>query len=121
VIAMENVFVDRGVTVVEMDRSYDGLDGTGQQRLGELLRKLIETADPPLILLDLSRTAIMDSTVLGILFGAEKRLRARQGRMAVCGANVFCADVLRIVNLDALFQSYQSREDAVEAMTAPTA
>jgi anti-anti-sigma factor len=115
---MENVFVDRGVTVVELDRSYDGLDGSGQQRLSELLRAQVEKADPPLILLDLSRTAIMDSTMLGVLFGAEKRLRARQGRMAVCGANVFCADVLRIVNLNALFQSFETREDAIVGMTA---
>jgi anti-anti-sigma factor len=115
---LEEVYEDRGVTVIVLGRNYHAVDGEAKDRVEQVLTRHTADDAPARLVLDLSRTVSVDSSFIGLLFAAEKRLRARGGRMAVCGADAFCADVLRIVKLGEIFPSYPSRDEAIEAMPA---
>lgn len=118
---MENVLVSRGVTVVELSRTYDSLDEPATVRLEALLRDLAETAEPPLMVLDMSRTTSIGSTFVGVLFAASKRLRRRQGHLALSNVETNCAEVLHVVRSVAMFKSFAARDEAVDEIAATLA
>jgi anti-anti-sigma factor len=115
---MERVEVVRGVTVITLAAKYDTLDEEAVRRLEALLRQQADSASPPLLLLDMQDTASIGSTFVGALFAADKRLRRRQGQMALCRVGDFCQEVLRVVHTDTLFKTYATRDEALEALTA---
>ena len=79
---MAEVSRERDVTVVLLDRSYDALDEAAIATFSGLIMQQAEQANPPLIVLDFTRTAYLSSRVLEILFWAWKRLSDRRGRWA---------------------------------------
>ncbi len=107
------------VTVIEMGREYDALDEPTLRRASELLLSQAQTADPPLLVLDLTQTAYMGSAAIEMIFRAWKRLRERGGRLVLCGLQPFCVDVLKAARLDALWDSFATREEAVAAVGQP--
>jgi len=113
---MENVLVSRGATVVELARNYDSLDEVGTRRLEALLRELAESAEPPLLVVDMARTVSIGSTFVGVLFAVSKRLRRRQGHLAICRVEPNCAEVLHIVRAEAMFKSFATREEAIDEL-----
>lgn len=113
---MENVLVSRGATVVELARNYDSLDDEATRRLERVLRELAESAEPPLVVLDMSRTVSIGSTFVGLLFAVSKQLRRRQGQLALCRVEPNCAEVLHIVRAEAMFNSFATREEAVDEL-----
>jgi anti-anti-sigma factor len=114
---MENVLRINGVTVIELDRAYDASSDDGTTRLESVLKEAVSSANRPLVLLDMSRTASINSTFLGLLFATGKQLRARQGQMALCAPDAFCTDVMRVVKLSEMFNCYATRSEGVEALT----
>ncbi|HUY31466.1 MAG TPA: STAS domain-containing protein [Pirellulales bacterium] len=110
---MAQVVFEGGATVVEVDPEYDSLD---EQMIGafcELLLRAVATAEPPALVIDLSRTRFIGSSFLGVLMRAWKRLRDRDGRMAICCVPSNCAEVLRVSKLDSVWNIYPTRDEAV--------
>lgn len=68
------------------------------------------------VVVDLSRVEFLDSTGLGVLVGALKRLRAVGGTLGLVCAHERLLKVFRITALDRVFALY----DTVEAATAAT-
>jgi anti-sigma B factor antagonist len=116
---MTQVRRQKNVTVVELDAEYDALDQARFEHARELLLAEAQTVQPPLMALDLSKTAYMGSAFIEVIFRAWKRLRQRGGRLVLCGLQPFCADVLRATRLDTIFDSYANAEDAIAALNAP--
>jgi anti-anti-sigma factor len=114
---MENVLQQHGVTIIELDRAYDASSDDGTTRLEGLLKDTVQSAERPLVLLDMSRTASINSTFLGLLFATGKQLRARQGQMALCAPDAFCTDVMRVVKLSEMFNCYPTRAEGIEALS----
>jgi anti-anti-sigma factor len=115
---MEAVEVVRGVTVVTLAAKYDTLDEEGVRRLEALLRDRADAADRPLLLLDMRDTVSIGSTFVGALFATDKRLRRRQGQMALCQVGEFCQEVFRVVHTQTLFKTYATRDEALAALTS---
>ncbi|HEV3021306.1 MAG TPA: STAS domain-containing protein, partial [Pirellulales bacterium] len=78
-----------------------------------LLLGAVATAEPPALVVDLSRTRFIGSSFLGVLIRAWKRLRDRDGRMALCCVPANCTEVLRVSKLDSVWSIYPTRDDAV--------
>src|ERR1044071_10175221 len=55
------------------------------------------------IVVDLSKTTFVDSTALGVLIGAVKRLRSRQGELAIVNTDESIAKTFEITGLDQIF------------------
>ena len=81
----------------------------------ELKRRLIDVVNRGAreIILDLSATDFLDSTGLGALLTAYKRLSGRGGRLVVVPGSTSISRVFEITGLDSIFEFADSREAAI--------
>jgi anti-sigma B factor antagonist len=84
----------------------------------ELKRRLVEVADSgsTRMVIDLSETTLVDSTALGVLIGAAKRLRALDGELAIVNRDEIIASTFEITGLDQIFTIRATRDEAVAAL-----
>jgi len=68
------------------------------------------------LVIDLSETTFLDSTALGVLIGALKRLRTRDGAMTLVNRDANIAKTFEITGLDQIFVIAETREAALEAL-----
>ncbi len=68
------------------------------------------------IVVDLSQTTFLDSTALGVLIGAVKRLRARDGALTLVNTDANIAKTFEITGLDQIFTIAASRDEAIAAL-----
>ncbi|MDP8968350.1 MAG: STAS domain-containing protein [Actinomycetota bacterium] len=68
------------------------------------------------IIVDLSDTTFLDSTALGVLIGAVKRLRSRDGALAIVNIDENISKTFEITGLDQIFTIVPTREEALHAV-----
>jgi anti-sigma B factor antagonist len=68
------------------------------------------------IVVDLTNTTFLDSTALGVLIGAVKRLRSRDGALALVNVDENIAKTFEITGLDQIFTILGTREEAARAV-----
>ena len=68
------------------------------------------------VVVDLSRTTFLDSTALGVLIGAVKRLRANGGSLTIVNTDENIAKTFEITGLDQIFSIHKTRDAAVAAL-----
>ena len=71
------------------------------------------------LIVDLTRTTFLDSTALGVLIGALRRLREGDGSMVVVNVDATIGRTLEITGLDRVFTLVGSREAAIGELDAP--
>ncbi|HVL82312.1 MAG TPA: anti-sigma factor antagonist [Actinomycetota bacterium] len=64
------------------------------------------------IIVDVSQLSFMDSTGLGVLVGALKRVRESEGQFKIAGAQGAVARVLEVSGLDRIIPQFPSVEAA---------
>jgi anti-sigma B factor antagonist len=72
-----------------------------------------------LIVIDLSDAGFIDSTAIGVLVGALKRLREAGGSLAVICANENIRGIFEIVGLESVIPLHRTREEALSSLLAP--
>jgi anti-sigma B factor antagonist len=65
---------------------------------------------------DLTETRFLDSTALGVLIGAVKRLRPMDGRLVIVNTEPSTAKTFEITGLDQIFSIVETRDDAIDAL-----
>ncbi|HWC26549.1 MAG TPA: STAS domain-containing protein [Solirubrobacteraceae bacterium] len=83
--------------------------------LKQVLAESIEGGRVRLVV-DLTDTTFLDSTALGVLIGAVKRLRSRDGALAIVNVDENIAKTFEITGLDQIFTIVPTRDEAVEAV-----
>lgn len=68
------------------------------------------------IIVDLTETTFLDSTALGVLIGAVKRLRSRHGALAIVNVDENIAKTFEITGLDQIFTIMATRDEAIDAV-----
>ena len=68
------------------------------------------------IVVDLSETTFLDSTALGVLIGAIKRVRARDGALTIVNTDANIAKTFEITGLDQIFTITETRDEAIAAL-----
>ncbi len=68
------------------------------------------------IVVDLTATGFLDSTALGVLIGAIKRLRTHDGRLTIVNVDQSIAKTFEITGLDQIFTLCATRDEAVAAL-----
>jgi anti-sigma B factor antagonist len=86
---------------------------TAPELKSELLRLVAE--GPNRIVVDLSGATFVDSTTLGVLLGAVKRLRLIGGELVIVCADLNIRRILSITLLDRAFTIYDTLDDALAA------
>ena len=79
-----------------------------KQRMSQLI-----DAGRSRLVVDLSETTFIDSSSLGVLIGAHRRLKTRGGRLIVACSNDTIVKTFRITGLDGVFTLVASVEDAL--------
>ena len=114
---MTRVSREQDVTLIQFGPSYDSLDDAALEEIGGALLGEAFHAEPPRLLLDLSRTSFIGSSFIELLVRAWKRLKERDGTMVLCGVQPFCAEILRVTRLDSLWDTYPTRTEALATLT----
>src|SRR3954465_12430218 len=86
----------------------------------ELKQKLTDAIESgkSRIVVDLTETSFLDSTALGVLIGAVKRLRTRDGALVIVNVDQNIAKTFEITGLDQIFTILGTRDEAVAALDA---
>jgi anti-sigma B factor antagonist len=100
-------------------RARGELDLYAAPELKRLLTDAIE-AGKTRIVVDLTDAALMDSTALGVLIGARKRLRVRDGSLAVASSQPTILRILEVTGMDQVLDLHDTAEDALAAVGAAT-
>jgi anti-sigma B factor antagonist len=84
----------------------------------ELKQKLTDAIEggKSRIVVDLTDTTFLDSTALGVLIGAVKRLRSRDGALVIVNIDQNIAKTFEITGLDQIFTILSTRDDAIAAL-----
>ena len=69
------------------------------------------------IVVDLTETRFLDSTALGVLIGAVKRLRPLDGRLVIVNTEPSTAKTFEITGLDQIFTIVATRDETLAALT----
>jgi anti-sigma B factor antagonist len=85
-------------------------------RLRQVIAESIE-AGRNRIVLDLTETSFLDTTGLGVLIGAVKRLRPCHGALAIVNCDASIAKTFEITGLDQIFTILPTRDEALEAIS----
>jgi anti-sigma B factor antagonist len=88
--------------------------------LKERLRAAIDSG-VTVVVVDLTRTDFIDSTSLGVLLGATKRLREQEGEIRLVVSRPELRRIFEITLLDRVFQLHDTREEALAAVPAGAA
>ena len=83
--------------------------------LKQVITDAIESGERRMAI-DLTEESFLDSTALGVLIGAVKRLRSRGGALAVVNTDSSIAKTFQITGLDQIFTIVPSRAEALEAL-----
>ena len=73
------------------------------------------------VVVDLTRTTFIDSSSLGVLIGAHRRMKSRGGRLVVACDNEGIVKTFRITGLDSVFTVVPSVDAALHDQTLEAA
>ena len=113
---MTRVVYEQSVSIVELLAHYDSLDLNVLDEFAETLVAAAVEADPPWLLLDMSQTEYVSSSFIELLVRAWRVIERREGRMALCGVQPFCLEVLETTRLDVLWPIYPTRGEALAGL-----
>jgi anti-sigma B factor antagonist len=84
----------------------------------ELKRRLASAIDAgkTRIVVDLTAASFMDSTALGVLLGALKRLRVRDGTLAVASEQPTILRILEVTGMNQVLDLHKTADDALTAV-----
>jgi anti-sigma B factor antagonist len=83
-------------------------------RLKSALAEIVE-AGSSTIVINFGRVRYMDSTGLGAIVSAMKRIRDKNGTIALTGLSPHLARIFEITGLRKVFDVYQTESDALSA------
>ena len=88
----------------------------------ELKRRLASAIDAgkTRIVVDLTDAAFMDSTALGVLLGAFKRLRVRDGALAIASEQPTILRILEVTGMNQVLDLHPTADDAFAAVERRT-
>jgi anti-sigma B factor antagonist len=86
--------------------------------LREDLRGLVEDEGASVVVIDLAAVTFLDSSGLGALVGALRRLRERDGRLLVVQPRTAARRIFELTGLDAALDLYEERDAALSAARA---
>lgn len=101
--------------VVGVRGELDVYTGPSLQRV---LYAIAQDAPGAVVVADLTELTFLDSTGLGVLVGAHRRLRAAGGTLRLAGCRGPVAEILLITGLDRVFDTFDTVQDAASAPTA---
>ena len=92
------------------------LDPLQLAAMGNHLDYLIDREDQRRIVLDFEKVEYLSSQALGIIMSAQKRLKAADGKLVLCGVNPKLMELLKITKLDRALTIKPTQKEAVKVV-----
>ncbi|GAB4149411.1 MAG: hypothetical protein Tsb009_23720 [Planctomycetaceae bacterium] len=106
-----------GTTVITFGPDLKILNEALLAEIQKPLLTLVDEANPPRVVLDLSNTEFFGSSFLETLIQAHTCLEGKpNGKFAICGLCKYCEEVITITHLDQVWDIYPHLDDALAAM-----
>lgn len=86
-----------------------------EELLEVIVDRLVED-NPKYMILDFSNVNFISTMAINMLLVLLKRMRFRGGDLGVCGVNDQIAQLFKLMQLDRLFSTYGSVEEAIEGI-----
>jgi len=102
----------QGVTVVNF-RDSSILDGVAVQTLGEELYKLVDEQAQRKIILDFGPVRFLSSSMVGVIISLNKKAKAIEGQMVICGLRPELFKVFKIMSLDRVIPFAKDEQEAM--------
>lgn len=109
----------RGFTVVAFNPSIADATWGDIEQVGTDIKERIESATPPVFLVDLTRLQYMGSSVVALIVKLWKAAGERNGGIVVINSSSVIHEVLDIAGLTRLWTIVESREEAETVITRP--
>ncbi|MBT6157575.1 MAG: STAS domain-containing protein [Planctomycetaceae bacterium] len=118
--AKKPVVEQRGsVTVVLLGPDFENVDEAVLEDASSVILEVSQTANPPLVVVDLSHTKFFGSAFIETLFRAWNRLNAEEGgRFCISGLTPYCREVIEVTHLDRLWTLSDTVDEAVATLSA---
>jgi anti-sigma B factor antagonist len=113
-----------GVTIEKLDAGFfvvapaGELDAFTSPELRSELHHLLENGRAERLVVDLTAVTFLDSSALGVLVGALRRLRERDGSLHLVQPRPTVRRIFEITALDDIFALHPTRTDALAAAGA---
>jgi anti-sigma B factor antagonist len=104
------------VTILELSGKVMG--GPDHEKFHGEVKALLEQGQRK-FLLDLSGVGWVNSTGIGILVSAYHSITREQGQLKLCCMNDRVLSVYYVTQLDKIFETHESREEALAAFAQP--
>lgn len=111
------VQIEHGTHIVSFTAETD-LDATTVENVRPQLFALIAGGDAKRILLDLGNIGLVSSHALGMLLTLRMKAQRANVPLALCNASGTLANVMRLTNLDKLYELHPDRAAAMAALSA---
>ena len=108
---------DGPVTVAIVGPAFKNIDDLGLEEVTRFLLELTGDHSDMRLVVDLEHTEFFGSAFLGILFRVWNRLNGGGGVFALCSLRPHCREVIKTARLDTLWPIYDTRDEAVRALT----
>lgn len=109
------------VTVLTFAPRFSSIDEQMVQELHTPLVRACNEADPPIVVIDLSNTEFVGSSFIELLLLVWNRLESKAGgRLAFCNLTELCQEVFEVTHLTRLWEFYNTRAEAVAALSNST-
>lgn len=117
---IETTVVD-GVTVLFFPAEKTSLS---EDVLEDVSPKVVEAAETgtPKFLIDFENVTFFSSSFIEVMFRVWRRNKVREGSgFALCCLAPYCKEILEITNLDKIWPMYDSRDEAIAALSSGAA
>jgi anti-sigma B factor antagonist len=112
-----DISTQNGITIISLGPEYENLDEPGLEGLKDTVLDVARSANPPLVILDLSHTKFFGSAFIEILFRTWNRLKERDGgQLCISGLTPYCKEVIEVTHLNELWKIFDNLEEAVAAL-----
>jgi anti-anti-sigma factor len=88
------------------------------EQAAEVVMSPLREQEVPMVVFDLSDVSYFGSVFLALLLRCHKFVKSRGGELVLAGASKMAAELLRVTALDTLWAIYDTREEALDAVSA---
>ncbi len=115
---MQSVATIENLDGIHVVTVHGEIDAFTAPSLRDVLHHLITGEHARLVVADLTAVTFLDSSGLGAILGALRRLREQEGRLLIVQPETAARRIFELTGLDSVLELYDDRDAAIGAATA---
>lgn len=87
------------------------------EQAADIVMAPLKKTETPMVVFDLSEVKFFGSVFLSLLLRCHKYVKTRGGELVICGPSDLARELLTVTSLDTLWAIYDTRQEALEALS----